>query len=78
MIADNLMDEEFIVSEELRGEVINYALKLLVKENYGKLDLGKRKKAVLANIAKSLIITFPCLKTTIRPGESQDWEYVSM
>lgn len=51
MISDELQDNTFQITKGLIDETVNFALKLLQEDNNNKLDLGKRKKQVLANVA---------------------------
>lgn len=76
VIADDLNDDSVAIDKRLRDEAINFALDILYEANQKKLDLGTRKKTILANVAKSLVLTFPRLKNPVARGENLEWEYV--
>lgn len=63
--------------KNLRREASTACMELLKKDLDGDINLKKRKKQILTNIAKSLIQTFPVLSTEIMEGENPNWAFVS-
>lgn len=77
MLARKLLDPNTLVSHELECSAINYAMDVLYKENKNKLNFGANRNALLHIVGRSLVMTFPRLKTEIREGENVNWEHVS-
>lgn len=52
-------------------------MNILYRENNNKLKFGRQKMAILHIVAKSLVETFPKLKTPIRLKQNPELEHVS-